>query len=580
MSGYNAPPPPAFFGSGGGGYRTGDTITQLLARRGDILADASRRSSGIWDGAIDNIQGSLMNGLSQYEQNAQQERLGNAMTEAMGPGTTTRTPGQDVNGDPTADTVTKPPDIQAILGKMPPEERQKAAASIQAVATQAQTFQQHQLEIEKTRGELKAQDDASKQHLANVVGTFGLGIEQHLKDPDGGILLAHSGLDALSNAKVPVDRLQPFAAQAYQAYSDAANDPQKQAQIVAAWRQQVGPMIETGKAQMTPAALKDFVETQKALADQHKGVSLSEGSTLVDPITGKTIATGTPKPDTSSLDVRLANAKPGTPEYAELLQKKRDEAAAGRDPSADAAPTMSPAAIEMAALRYKKDGTLPPMGMGGKGANVRQVIMNRAATLTPDDAARIEKGGGDIANNKANFAADSASLKALQKQTDAVSAFESTASKNGKLFEDALTKMPDAGMSILNKPLREAATVFGSEDMARINTLRQSVQNEYARMLSSPGLSGTMSDSARKEGEALLSGDATVGQLRAALATFRAEAANRHTSYQEQIAEINKRMGGGPAAPAPATGIPTVEVTATGPGGQKLVLRNGKWVVK
>lgn len=566
---YNVPPPPTFFG-GYGGARQGDTIADLLARRGEILAEGARRSGDIWGGTIGNIAGIATGALAKHDEQQQQARLGSAMSEAMGPGTTTRTPGQDVNGDPTADTVTKPPDIQAILGKMPPEERQKAAASIQAVATQAQTFQQHQLEMEKTRGELKAQDDASKQHLANVVGTFGLGIEQHLQDPDGGILLAHSGLDALSNAKVPVDRLQPFAAQAFKAYSDAANDPQKQAQIVDAWRQQVGPMIETGKAQMTPAAMKDFVETQKALAEQHKGVSLSEGSTLVDPITGKTIATGAPKPDTSSLDVRLANAKPGTPEYAELLQKKRDEAAAGRNPGDDAAPSLSGKALDMTAELYARTGTLPPMGMGKAGATVRQAIINRAAELHPD---------ANIADNKAGYGADSASVKKLQGQTDAVSAFEETAAKNSKLLNDVLAKVPNVGASFFNKPVRALEGALGSEDMARFNVLRQSVADEYGRLLANPNLAGTLSDSARKEAEVLLDPNAQTGAVVSALKALADEAANRKSSYQGQLDAIHKRMGGGGGALSAPASAPS-ELTATGPGGKQLVLRNGRWVVK
>lgn len=207
---------------------------------------------------------------------------------------------------------------------------------------------------------------------------------------------------------------------------------------------------------------------------------------------------------------------------------------------------LSPAGIDVAALRYLKDGSLPPIA---RDPGALKKILGRAATLTPGDKARIEAGGLDVAANKAGLHADTATLTAMQKQVDAVSAFERTAASNAKLLDGLLDKIPDYGSTYANKPARNLSRAFGSTDLASFNTLRQSVANEYSRILSNPNLSGVMSDSARSEGAALLDPDATPAQLRAAIKTLAAEAKNRHTEYQGQLDAIKGRISG--KAPGP-----------------------------
>lgn len=539
---YNVPPPPTFFG-GYGGARQGDTIADLLARRGEILAEGARRSGDIWGGTIGNIAGIATGALAKHDEQQQQARLGSAMSEAMGPGTTTRTPGQDVNGDPTADTVTKPPDIQAILGKMPPEERQKAAASIQAVATQAQTFQQHQLEIEKTRGELKAQDDASKQHLANVVGTFGLGIEQHLQDPDGGILLAHSGLDALSNAKVPVDRLQPFAAQAFKAYSDAANDPQRQAQIVDAWRQQVGPMIQAGKATMTPEAQKSFADTQKALAESHKPTDVAPGHTLLAPGTTTPIYTAPTevKPETRSIPEQIAAATLAgdTATVQKLTKAAQTAAAATRDPEAAAA-----------RLEARKNS------MDAKDRDRYDKSYNTSTT-------QLDALGKPLADQADKFAKLQAAVNQKTPQADALVAPE------------LLSVMAGGSGSGLRMNEAEISRIVGGR--SNFDNIKVALQKWDPR----DGKALTITDEQRAEINKLV---AVVHDRLASKVDTLNEARNSLLDegtvegHRRIMATVKTKLGGFDS-PGGAPGAPT-EVTATGPGGQQLVLRNGQWVLR
>lgn len=243
--------------------------------------------------------------------------------------------------------------------------------------------------------------------------------------------------------------------------------------------------------------------------------------------------------------------------------------------SDDSAVALTPESLDIAANMYLKTGTLPPMGMGKAAASTRQAIINRAAQINPQ---------ADIASSQAGFQADKGSLSAIQKQADAVTAFESTATKNAQLLRDALKDLPDGGATLLNTPLRGAALALGSKGVSKVNVLRQSVANEYARIISNPSLTGVMSDAARKEGETLLSPNATIGQYLTAMDTLGQEAGNRRASFQDQISSIQGRIKGGKgAAPSSApveSTSPVRKYLTNNKTGESawFTLKNGQWV--
>lgn len=209
-------------------------------------------------------------------------------------------------------------------------------------------------------------------------------------------------------------------------------------------------------------------------------------------------------------------------------------------------------ALDMAAKMYAKTGTLPSMGMGKAGAAIRERVLNRAAQYDPStDAFSVDAPVPDIAGAKAGFQADQGSLVSLQKNLDAVSAFMKTADKNAELLKDVMEKIPNTGIPLLNMPVRLISkNVFGNENMAALDSIRQAVQNEYARIISQPNLAGALSDSARKEMEVVLDGNSTPHQILAALNQLHAEGQNRVKTYEEQRADIKKRIKGGPKEPA------------------------------
>lgn len=225
----------------------------------------------------------------------------------------------------------------------------------------------------------------------------------------------------------------------------------------------------------------------------------------------------------------------------DLANRKVDlaEQTAKATADASAAAVLSPDAIEENARLYLKTGTMPTLGMKDPGNRAK--ILNRAAELAGG-------GGGDVAANKADYKADAASLVKLQGQRDAVGAFEDTALKNLDQFLELAKKVPDTGSPALNRPLRAIdEQALGSADLAAYNAARRTVIPEFAKILSNPTLSGQLSDSARKEVEDVISGGATLAQTLSIANTLKTDAANRRTSYDDQLAKVRERIQKGGA---------------------------------
>jgi hypothetical protein len=194
-------------------------------------------------------------------------------------------------------------------------------------------------------------------------------------------------------------------------------------------------------------------------------------------------------------------------------------------------------ALDQAAEKYFSTGQLPPTSRGAAGMVQSRKIMNRAAELHPD---------GDLASNAAAYAANKSSLQAIQKNYDAVTAFENTANKNLDLFLNQAKKVVDSGSPLINKPLRSISkNMLGSEDQAAYETARQVAINEIAKVTGNPGLSGQLSDTARKEVSEFNPNNATLAQTFRVAQVLKQDMANRRESYEDQIRDIQRRLKGG-----------------------------------
>lgn len=207
-------------------------------------------------------------------------------------------------------------------------------------------------------------------------------------------------------------------------------------------------------------------------------------------------------------------------------------------PSDDTGIELSGEALDMAALRYVQDGTLPAMGLGKNATKARQEIINRAARLFPN---------ANVAANVGSYRADVGSLTNIQKSLDSITAYEQTAKKNLQQYVTQAQKVVDSGSPWVNRILRTVdRSGLGSTEQAAYDAARQVAFTEIARVVSNPNLTGVLSDAARTEMEKILSGDYTLAQTISAAKMLTTDMDNRKTSLEAQATAIRGRLNGGP----------------------------------
>ena len=333
-------------------------------------------------------------------------------------------------------------------------------------------------------------------------------------------------LQANTGKDVPDEQLAPNIMKATQeSIADGYLDPQH--------AQEVQQMVQS---YTNPADLRNHLSIyEKGLMSQSEQFSQEQKNRETAAQEAQAAARAS-QADTAAQ--RLKDQQPGGSLY------KPPAAAAGA-----AGEGLSEEAKNQAADRYAATGVLPSLGMGAAGAAMRKDIMNRASERSA---------GQSLAVNSAEYKANQQSLTGLQKNFDMVTAFENTAGKNLDQFLSVANKVADSGSPWVNKPLRAVdQSALGSADQAAFNAARATALTEIAKVLNSSNASGVLSDSARSEVGELIGKDATLKQIISAANILKQDMANRHNAYQQQIGEIQKRLGGAQGGgPASQTGAP------------------------
>lgn len=198
---------------------------------------------------------------------------------------------------------------------------------------------------------------------------------------------------------------------------------------------------------------------------------------------------------------------------------------------------------------FLRTGQYPAFG-ADRGGLLRQNFDAAVTNYTAAKNGQPGLSGDDMAMQGANFAADKKSLADIQPKYDAVTAFMNTADANQVLLKEVLSKVPSTGITGLNGLARAASQVLGSDDMAQFNAAVKTLNDEYARIISQPNLSGVLTDSAREEMKSVLSPNAQPSQILRALETVGREGHNRQLMFKQQLDEIRGRMApkSGPAS--------------------------------
>ena len=207
----------------------------------------------------------------------------------------------------------------------------------------------------------------------------------------------------------------------------------------------------------------------------------------------------------------------------------------------DTVGTLTPESITNAAARYNIDGTLPPLGMGAKGATMRSQILNEAAVqaknsgVSPEDQ-RIAQIGN---------AANKSSLTQLSKSEAMVGAFEKNFNRNADLALKQSTVVDSTGVPIVNSWINAGKrSVTGDPKLSAYDAAIKATVNEYAKIIS-----GSMGNTATALGEIkkvndLLAAAQTPEQVAAVIGMMKQETQNRMTGFKEQKAELTSGMKG------------------------------------
>lgn len=187
---------------------------------------------------------------------------------------------------------------------------------------------------------------------------------------------------------------------------------------------------------------------------------------------------------------------------------------------------------------------------------------------------KLMKEGGlsseDVVSGRAGFKADTASLNKITPQYDAITAFENTAVRNGKILKELAQKADTTGVPVVERWIRAGRKEVGGDvDVAKFNAQMNLYRAEAARILTQPNLSGVLTDTARKEMEEVIRNSASAPQIVGVVDLLERDFKNRKETLEDQIASIRARMrsraspGGANAGVVAPTAAPQAAGTLT-----------------
>jgi hypothetical protein len=204
----------------------------------------------------------------------------------------------------------------------------------------------------------------------------------------------------------------------------------------------------------------------------------------------------------------------------------------GRVPTAWVKPTpmMSPDALGFAA---ELAGAGVPITQLGLGRNPRMVGRVYA------ELRRKGLSGAGIARRQAEFRASASSLVQLMRMHTMASAFIQTADRNAKVALRLLDKIPgNSRFRVINGLVRDVSAQLGDAETTTFNLALDIVGKEFGRILSSPTMSGVLSEAEKANMRALISKDFTKEQFQRAIELLLLDSANRMQTYEEMIQQV------------------------------------------
>jgi hypothetical protein len=151
----------------------------------------------------------------------------------------------------------------------------------------------------------------------------------------------------------------------------------------------------------------------------------------------------------------------------------------------------------------------------------------KSAGMTPEDLVEL----------RARGASERKSLDQQVKMYRNITSFEQVAKFNGDRLVALSKKLDDPDIPIGSAVSRMAKRAGGSADAAEFASVMNTFQTEAARILNNPAMVGQLTEGARKDLQAVISGNMPTSQLDRVVKRLYAEFDVRKASIQQQIQE-------------------------------------------
>lgn len=205
-----------------------------------------------------------------------------------------------------------------------------------------------------------------------------------------------------------------------------------------------------------------------------------------------------------------------------------------QDPNAN--DTLDDQTTTFYAQQVLSGAAMPAMGMGKVASQNRQKVMKKVAEI----AGAQGLSGSDLAKQIAHYQAGKKQLGTLEQQLGTTRQNEATALLNGQQFIDRSTELPGQteypALNAITQFIQKNVPVPGHDTKVAMDAAYQTFTNEYAKVVSgSPSGAGTLSDSARHEAMAVLTGNYSLTQKKAVFDQMKADMENRMIAMKSGI---------------------------------------------
>jgi hypothetical protein len=193
---------------------------------------------------------------------------------------------------------------------------------------------------------------------------------------------------------------------------------------------------------------------------------------------------------------------------------------------------LSKEAVDFYAEGFLLNGYVPTIGYGRDGATNKKLIIDRGAEMA------IQRGlnPGDLAVFREMTKSEQANSTVLTKNLSALRSFEKTAIKIGDDLLKIASKTELGGSPLWNKyQMYLRGEIEGDSDVKLFQSQIKTFATDVSKIITSPGLGGQLTDSARHEVDAFLGGNITLEALQKIHAQLRKDFTYRDQSLQDEL---------------------------------------------